>query len=538
MTKNGGVALISVFDKTGIEQFSRDLSDMGWKIYASGGTAATIEKAGVKVLDTTELSKGGEILGHRVVTLSREIYAGILADDTPEHEKELKELGIPRIDLVCVDMYPLSEEIRSPKSTEKSVIEKTDVGGPTLLHAAAKGRRIVLSRASQRPKVIDWLKNGMPDKDKYLKKLASIAEYDVAEYMIDSANYLGDGHVTGLIGERIAATTYGENPWQQGGGLFVSRHIEDPLGIGKFNLVQGIPLSYNNYTDVDRLLQSAAHVAAGLERNFGEVPPLALGAKHGNLCGAATDKDPVKAIEKMLDGDQRAIFGGSIIVNFPINAEIAEAIMSYKMEKGKRILDIVLAPEVDDEAMEVLSRKNGKLRIFLNPVLAELGENSLDSTQRVRHVRGGRLKQDNYTFVYDFKHPEIEWSGPDATDQQKIDLIMAWGIGSTSNSNTISIVKDGMLISNGVGQQDRVTSAELAIMRAKNAGHSLKGASAYSDSFFPFPDGAELLAETGISGIITSRGSIRDGEVIDALKKYKITFVTLPDSISRGFFAH
>ncbi|MBI5357740.1 hypothetical protein HZB74_02740 [Candidatus Saccharibacteria bacterium] len=538
MTNNGGVALISVFDKTGIEQFARDLSDMGWKIYASGGTASTIKKAGVKVTDITELSKGGEILGHRVVTLSREIYAGILADDSKKHSKELEDLGIPRIDLVCVDMYPLSTEVRDPKSTEESVIEKTDVGGPTLLHAAAKGRRIVLSRASQRPKVIEWLKAGQPDKDKYLKKLAAVAEYDVAEYMIDSANYLGDGEVTGLISERIAATTYGENPWQQGGGLFVSRHIEDPLGIGKFDLVQGKPLSYNNYTDVDRMLQSAAHVAAGFERNFKKVPPLALGAKHGNLCGAAVDDNPVKAIKKMLDGDQRAIFGGSIIVNFPITAEIAETIMTYKMEKGKRILDIVMAPEIDKEALEIVSRKNGKLRVFLNPVLRDLGENSIDKTQRVRHVRGGRLKQDNYTFVYDFNHPEIQWSGEKATEQQKRDMIMAWGIGSTSNSNTISIVKDGMLISNGVGQQDRVTSAELAIMRANNAGHELKGASAYSDSFFPFPDGAELLAKAGISGIIASRGSIRDNEVIEALKKYKVSFVTMPDSLSRGFFAH
>lgn len=538
MTKNGGVALISVFDKTGIEQFARDLSDMGWKIYASGGTAACIKKAGVKVSDTTELSKGGEILGHRVVTLSREIYAGILADDSKEHQKELEALGIPRIDLVCVDMYPLSIEVRDPKSTEESVIEKTDVGGPTLLHAAAKGRRIVLSRPSQRTKVIQWIKDGKPDEKEYLNKLAAKAEYDVAEYMIDSASYLGKGEVTGLIGERIAATTYGENPWQQGGGLFVSRHIEDPLGIGKFELIQGKPLSYNNYTDVDRMLQSAAHVAAGLERNFKKVPPIALGAKHGNLCGAAIDEDPVEAIKKMLDGDQRAIFGGSIIVNFPITAEIAETIMTYKMEKGKRILDIVMAPEISEEALEIVSRKNGKLRVFLNPVLKDIGENSIDKTQRVRHVRGGRLKQDNYTFVYNFNHPDIQWSGKKPTDQQKIDMIMAWGIGSTSNSNTISIIKDGVLISNGVGQQDRVTSAELAIMRARNAGHSLKGASAYSDSFFPFPDGAELLADAGISGIIASRGSIRDGEVIEALNKYNVSFVTLPDSISRGFFAH
>lgn len=538
MAKFAGNALISVFNKQGIEKFAKDLSSLGWTIYASGGTAKTIKKSGVEVIDTSELTRGGEILGHRVVTLSREIYAGILADDTTEHRQELNSLGIPRVDLVCVDMYPLSEEIADPKSTEQTVIEKTDIGGPTLLHAAAKGRRIVLSRADQRQKTIDWLKAGKPDEKEYLKELAAIAEYDVAEYMIDSANYLGEGKTVGIIGRRIAAPNYGENPWQSNAGLFVHSKDKDPLGIGKFKLLEGLPLSYNNYTDIDRLLQTITHIAAGFERNFKQVPTIVLGAKHGNLCGAGIDNNSVKAVEKMLKGDSRAIFGGSVMVNGPIDKPTAQAIMTHGMEKGKRILDIVVASEIKEDALDILKRKNGKLRVFVNPALNRLGENLVDRTARVRHVRGGRLRQNNYTFIFDLNHPEIKWSGGEVNAQQKQDMITAWAIGATSNSNTISLVKDGTLLSNGVGQQDRVTSAELALLRAKNANNDLNGSSAYSDSFFPFPDGPQLLADAGVKSIITTRGSVRDNEVIEVLENAGVSFCTMPDSLARGFFGH
>ncbi len=356
--------------------------------------------------------------------------------------------------------------------------------------------------------------------------------------MVTSANYLGGKHIAGLMSERVAAPNYGENPWQGGAGLYLSKHIDDSLGIGNFNLQDGIPLSYNNYTDVDRLLQTATHIAAGLERNFKNVPKIALGAKHGNLCGAGVDEDPKSAIEKMLDGDQRAIFGGSVLINFPITREVASAIMTYKIPKGKRILDIIIAPSVDEDAYDLLKRKSGKMRLLTNPELAKLSEKSIDKTERIRHIRGGRLKQDNYTFIYDFNHPEISWSGKKSEGQQAKDMIIAWAIGSTSNSNTICIIKNGQLLSNGVGQQDRVTSAELALMRAKNAGHNLKNSCAYSDSFFPFPDGPKMLADAGIVAIITTRGSVRDNEVAEELTSAGVSLCTMPDSLARGFFGH
>lgn len=536
--KAAGNALISVYDKTGIEKFAKSLSQLGWTIYASGGTAKAIKKAGIAVTDTAKLSRGGEILDHRVVTLSREIYAGILADRSEAHQKELDDLEIPRIDLVCVDMYPLRDEIANPKATEESIIEKTDVGGPSLLHAAAKGMRIVVSRVSQRQEVIDWLEAGRPEPRKFIAKLASIAEYEVADYMMVSAKYHMHGNISGMLSERVYSPKYGENPWQGGAGFFKPRYTNDALAIGNFELISGVGLSYNNYTDVDRLLQTITHVAAGFERNCGKVPPIALGAKHGNLCGAGVDDNPTKAIEKMLEGDERAIFGGSVAVNFTVDKDSANTIMKHHMEKGKRILDIVMAPAVKADALEILQRKNGKLRIFVNPALGNLTEDSLETAERVRCIRGGRLRQQNYTFIYDFNHPDIKWAGKDATEQQRIDMIIAWAVGSTSNSNTICVVRNGMLLANGVGQQDRVTSAELALMRAKNAGHNLKGASAYSDSFFPFVDGPEMLVKAGIKSIITSRGSIRDDDVAEIFAAAGASIVTLPDAISRGFFGH
>lgn len=536
MAETPGNALLSVFDKTGIEDFARGLDELGWTIYASGGTAEAIKKAGIKVQDTSDLVGGGAILGHRVVTLSREIYAGLLAD-SDEQYAELKKLNIPKIDLVCVDMYPLAQTIAEPNSTEADVIEKTDVGGPTLLHAAAKGRRIVLSRAKQRTEVLQWLKDGQPDEAEFRKQLAAAAEYEVANYMLKSAEYLGAGHTHGFIGERVAAPSYGENPWQQGAGLYVNADLHDPLAIGKFELVEGLPLSYNNFTDIDRLLQTITHIGASFDKNNGQVPAIALGAKHGNVCGAAYDQSPLTAIQKMLEGDLRAIFGGSVIVNFNLTTELAEAIMTYKIEQGKRILDIVMAPSIDEDALEILQRKNGKLRVFVNPALAKLNQDSLDSSSRVRYVRGGRLKQNNYTFVIDYSSKDFEKHG-EFNEPQMNDLQLAWAIGSTSNSNTICIVKDGMLLSNGVGQQDRVTAAELALMRAKNAGHDTKDAAAYSDSFFPFPDGPQILADAGITAILTTRGSIRDGEVVATLNAAGVSFCSFPDAAARGFYAH
>jgi phosphoribosylaminoimidazolecarboxamide formyltransferase / IMP cyclohydrolase len=185
-------ALISVFDKTGIESFGEGLVDLGWNIYSSGGTAKRLDAAGVPVTDVKELVGGEAILNHAVVTLSREIHGGLLAQDTPADRADLERENIPRIDLVCVDMYPLEDELSNPDATTESVRLNTDVGGPTMLHSAAKGRRIVLSRAEQREPVLDWLREGQPNKEQYILRLAAAAELAAAEHLMASAQYLGN----------------------------------------------------------------------------------------------------------------------------------------------------------------------------------------------------------------------------------------------------------------------------------------------------------------------------------------------------------
>ena len=538
LLKTNNNALLSVYDKTGIAEFAKGLHELGWNIISSGGTAKVVAEAGVPVTDVAELVGGEAILGHRVVTLSREVHSGLLADaDKPEDLAELKERGIPFIDLVAVDMYPLEEEIASGNATLASVIEKTDIGGPTMLRAGAKARRIVLSRASQRSEVLQWLENGKPDEKAFRDKVCAVAEYECARYILISAKYHGGEDVAGWIGQRIAPTKYGENPWQTPAGLYADNRVAaDPLGLDQFTHQKGWELSYINETDMHRLLQTLTHVAAGFEVNFGKVPSVAVGVKHGNACGAGVADTAVEAVQKMLEGDEIAIFGGVVMVNGPIDADVATALMQYHMPEGQnRLLDGVVGSEVTPEAMEILSR--AKLRIVTNPALANLSKDTLETAPILRNVRGGMLVQPNYTFVVDYSADYMEQHG-DLGEQAKKDMLLAWAVGSTSNSNTICIVKDGRMLGNGVGQQDRVGAAKLAVTRATSRDHDVTGAAAYSDSFFPFPDGPLVLADAGITAILTSSGSVKDPEVVETLAKKNVAVMMLPDKTGRGFFGH
>lgn len=554
--QSGGIALLSVYDKTGIVDFARGLIDLGWRIYASGGTAKAMADAGLAVTDVTELVGGGAILGHRVVTLSREISAGLLADtDSAEDMAELKKLGLPVIDLVCVDMYPLEEAIRKPDTTRADIILQTDIGGPTMLRAAAKGRRIVLSHVSQRSAVLDWLRSGKSDETKFLDDLAGRAEYEVARYVAVSAEYLGGTEVSGSLARISSPTKYGENPWQSPAAFYADNRVAaDLLGLDQFEHVQGMERSFVNMTDIDRLLQTVTHIAAGFKRNFNSVPSIAVGVKHGNACGAGVGETSVEAVEKMLSGDTRAIFGGVVMINGAIDEQVAKALMHHAMDGDRpRLLDGVVGASVTKEALELLSRN--KLRVVINPALADLDEDSLDKARRQRPVRGGALEQPNYDFIMDLNSDQMQVHGQ-PTDQQKQDMILAWAVGSTSNSNTITLVKVGQLIGNGVGQQDRVGAGQLALTRTTTElpeleehgdklvlkvtldKNKLAGAAAYSDSFFPFPDGPGLLAKAGITAILTSSGSVADDTVVKSLTDKGVAVVMVPDKIGRGFYLH
>ena len=551
-----GVALLSVYDKTGIEDFAKGLVSLGWRVYASGGTAKAITDAGIKVTDVSELVGGKAILGHRVVTLSREISAGLLADKNSDADvAELKALNIPIIDLVCVDMYPLEEAIAKSNATKSDVITQTDIGGPTMLRSAAKGNRIVLSTANQREQVLEWLKAGKPDEAEFLDRLAARAEYESARYILTSARYLNGGMVSGYAAHELTPTKYGENPQQAKAAFYAdNRTAVDPLGVDQFEHVKGMERSFINMTDIDRLLQTVTHIAAGLKRNFGAVPSIAVGVKHGNACGVGVADTSVDAIKKMLEGDTRAIFGGVVMLNGAIDKPVAETLMHHAMDGDRsRLLDGVVGASVTDEALELLSRN--KLRVVINPALSDLDESSIDTSRRIRPVRGGVLEQPNYDFILDLSADYMQSHG-DATDQQKRDLILGWAIGSTSNSNTIALVKNGQLIGNGVGQQDRVGAGQLALTRTTSvlpeleeqgdniilkvtlSKQKLQDAVAYSDSFFPFPDGPGLLAQAGIKAILTSSGSVADETVIKSLTDQGVAIYMVPDKIGRGFYLH
>lgn len=352
-----------------------------------------------------------------------------------------------------------------------------------------------------------------------------------------------------LAGSIVSQTAYGENGWQSPAYHLIDVNAgPDPLALHRFKLRAGTP-SFNNFCDLDRLLQTMIHLAAAFEINRGRVPQIALAVKHGNACGAGCSDRPNSALSKMIAGDTRAIMGGLVMTNFPLDAQLADHLLTYLhpavtgSKNGRRLLDGIIAPEITDDAIELMKRKKDKCRIFTNPSLASLGADSLDQAPLRRQVRGGYLLQPNYCFV-----AKLSEAVPLVPDQHGLpadpeiweNLLMAWAIAATQTSNTITIVNKRMLIGNGVGQQDRVGAARLAIERARMSGHQglLEKACAASDSFFPFPDGVETLAAAGIKTILATSGSVSDRGVGERAAELGITLVAHPDKVARGFFNH
>jgi phosphoribosylaminoimidazolecarboxamide formyltransferase/IMP cyclohydrolase len=522
-------ALISVYHKDGITEFAQGLVKLDFEIYASGGTAKHLKEAGIPVNDVATLVGGGAILGHRVVTLSREVHAGLLSRrNIQEDWDELEKLGIPVFDLVCVDLYPLKAEIAKPDCTLSSVIEQTDIGGPTMIRSAAKGQRIVICDPKDRQVVLNWLETGESNQD-FVEKLCAKGEYVISRYCATSANYRSNGKYVGIFGEKVAACKYGENAWQNPAALF-STGSDDPLGLDKFRLLEGTPPSYNNRCDLDRALQTATHIAEAFKANSFDLPFIAVGGKHGNACGVAVGQDKCEVLSKMLAGDPLAIFGGVVLTNFTIHTAEAEVLAG-------KMLDAVITPNTTNDAIERLRRRGDKCRFLVNDNLENLEGIGLDQAPRFRYVRGGFLMQPNYTYVLNLGDAVI-YGEKSTSEGQNENLVLAWAIGSTSNSNTITLVNNGMLIGNGVGQQDRVGAAKLAIERAMRSKHEVQGAVAYSDSFFPFPDGPQTLIDAGVSAIITSSGSVRDRETIDLCLERKVPLIMVADPVGRGFFGH
>lgn len=499
-------AIVSVSDKTGLTEFAKGLSDLGVDVYSTGGTKKSLEAAGVKVHSVSEITGFPEILDGRVKTLHPAVHGGILAKrNLPKHLEELAKNKIQPIDLIAVNLYPFVQTVSREGVTLDEALENIDIGGPTMIRAAAKNfpSVIVVVDPADYTVVLDGLKRGALNLEDR-RRLAQKAFQHVAMYDTAIAQYLGQGDSfpenKTIALKRVAVLRYGENPHQKG-----AFYAEQTVGTKTGGLVaakklHGPELSFNNYLDLD--------AAANVVKDF-ELPTVAI-IKHTNPCGLASHEDLAEAYRRALAGDPVSAFGGIVACNRPITLAAGEEI-------NKTHFDAIIAPGFDPKVLEML-RKKANLRLVELPDLMALAKSSMFD---IRRVSGGLLIQTADTFgEAEFRPMVVSKRVP--TGAELKDMFFAWKAVKHVKSNAIVIAKDQMLLGMGAGQPNRVVSAQLAVNRA---GEAAKGASVGSDAFFPFPDGVELLAKAGVTAIMEPGGSVKDAEAIAVADKYNIAMV-------------
>ncbi len=551
-------ALISVYHKDGIEEFAQELIDLGFEIYSSGGTAKYLSERQIPVTDVQALTGFPPILGHRVVTLHPKIHGGILAKNTPEHNQELAQYGIPRFDLVCVDLYPVQEAIKKKDATVESVMELTDIGGPTLLRTAAKNHEncIVVSHPGDRNLVIALLKSEEDVPLKYRKMLASEVFFQCFGYDAFIRAFfeknINDCHVDNfyLVPEKELA--YAENRYQNPAHLLYNGFDEDhdPLAMHKFKIVSGTP-SYISIADGSAVMNMICHLAETFKSYFQRAPFIAATGKHANPCGLAIDwDDPMAALLKALKGDPIAVMGGELVTNFEITDRMSDELLNPSMDIGRKewMMDIILAPEFSEHAQKELGDRK-KRRLMANPALAHPSF-PLDEWA-YRPVRGGFLRQKPPYFIL---NPEMihSWANtilPIADHGSLADLesmLIAMAACWHGSSNSVTLAKDKMLIGRGFGQQDRIACVELCLRYAERAGHDTRGSMFASDAFFPFAkrmneqaplEGPELLIAAGCKGGIVPYDGIHRKEVKNLFTEKGLSVAFLKKEY-RGFAKH
>jgi phosphoribosylaminoimidazolecarboxamide formyltransferase/IMP cyclohydrolase len=488
-------ALISVSDKTGLIPFVEALRARDVQIVSSGGTADHLEKAGIPVYRVPDVTGAPEMLGGRVKTLHPRIHGGILADlGKEEHRRDLTDLGIDPFQLVVVNLYPFEETIAGD-ATHAEAIEKIDIGGPTLIRAAAKNHAWVAVVVSpHRYGDIVSAVNAGGTTAELRESLAREAFFKTAAYDAAIVNWFeADGaERLALPLEIVASLRYGENP-QQEAGIYSMPGID---GWWKHaDQIQGKEMSFNNYADADAAW-----------RLVNDLPDTSVAIlKHMNACGAASGDSMLDAFTKAWDCDPISAFGGVIALNATIDAATASAISEYFVE-------IVIAPAIDDEAAEILSSKKN-LRVI---TAAPPSDFDLD----VRTVDGGFLVQKRD--VVEFGSADWKSMTRHTSMSERRDLEIAWVVCAHTKSNAIVIVKDGAAVGVGAGDQSRVGAAERALARA---GHRARGGVVASDAFFPFRDGPDVLAEAGITAIVEPGGSVRDDEVIESAVEHDVALM-------------
>ena len=492
-------ALISVFNKDGLEPIIKELDNQGVIIYSTGGTQKFINDLGVKVVRVEDLTSYPSILGGRVKTLHPKVFGGILnRQDNDSDKKELIDFEIPQIDLVIVDLYPFEDTINSGAS-HADIIEKIDIGGISLIRAAAKNYKDVtcISSKDNYKLFLNILKdkNGLLSNSE--RKLFALKSFNVSSnYDTAIFNYFNsENEVTALkISDTNAKSLrYGENPHQK--GFFYGEFDK------VFDKINGKELSYNNLLDVD--------AAVNLILEFKEEKPTFAILKHNNACGIATRDTIKQAYIDALAADPVSAFGGVLISNSEIDIDVAELINNLFCE-------VVIAPKFSKESLDILKQK--KNRIIL--VLKEFNEPEFI----VRSCLNGYLSQqkDKHTdSLIDFKFA----TETKPSDKQIEDLLFASKICKNTKSNTIVLVKNKQLLASGTGQTSRVDALNQAIHKAKSFKFNLNEAAMASDAFFPFPDCVEIANNNGINSVIQPGGSIKDNLSIEYCNENKIPMV-------------
>jgi phosphoribosylaminoimidazolecarboxamide formyltransferase/IMP cyclohydrolase len=498
-------ALISVSDKTGVADFAKGLTALGVEILSTGGTASALREAGIEVTDVSEFTGQEEILDGRVKTLHPRLHAALLARrGDPEHMATLEREGIEPIDVVCVNLYPFEQTVAGHEVAPEVAIENIDIGGPTMIRAAAKnheGVAVIVKPESYDAVCAEleesggtisattrhWLAN---------EAFAQTARYDAAISRWFSAEYEDYPEHLAIAYEKVIDLSYGENPHQRA-ALYSEAGARSHI-LSRVSKLHGKALSFNNVLDLDS--------ARSLVDDF-EAPACVI-VKHNNPCGVAIGADATEAYLKALACDPVSAYGGVIALNRPVSRALAEQL-------HKNFVEVLYAPGFEDGALEVLQQKES-IRILHEEERREPAPDERD----VKKVLGGLLIQDRDGDPEPREIMEVV-TKTEPSEQQWDDMLFAWTVCRRVRSNAIVIARDGATLGIGAGQMSRVDSVRLAVEKCRDARGDeadalLTGSAVASDAFFPFADGPELAIKAGSNAVIQPGGSKRDGEVIEA----------------------
>jgi phosphoribosylaminoimidazolecarboxamide formyltransferase/IMP cyclohydrolase len=492
-------ALISVHDKTGIVELAAELAKRDYEIISTSGTAKLLQKNNIKIKTIEELTKSPEVLGGRVKTLHPFVFAGLLADrNKKEHLKQVDEFGFELFDLVVVNLYPFSETVKKEGCTIPEAIEQIDIGGVSLIRAAAKNftNVCVLIEPEQ---YTEFLKPGTSS-DLNMKYASRAFQY-IAEYDIDISNYFNkiSSDESGILSCNYKSSwklRYGENPHQPGTLYNIGQNSFEDI----FEKLHGKELSYINILDID----AAYH----LINEFDE-PGCAI-IKHTSPCGAACGNTVSEAYKRAFASDTVSPFGGIVILNRKLDLETAAEI-------DKIFTEIIIAPDFDNGVLEFLMKKKNRRLIKYKTGLK-------NETVNLKSVTGGLLLQGNDEIVVKEDDIKIVTKRKPSENEMR-DLIFAMKVCKHTKSNSVVYAKNLQTVGVGAGQPSRVDSSMLAVLKAKRFGMDLDGCSVASDALFPFPDGVEEAAKAGAKSVIQPGGSIRDEEVIKAADEYKMAMI-------------